>query len=99
MTEKELEQRLTQKAEECRSAEIETPDIGFFSGLVRSERKREEKRRRLQFRLFLAAVAAAISLMVFFVFINIQILFFMQLIPLIVFFILMHRSRRMEAGK
>jgi hypothetical protein len=99
MTDKEVEKLIEQRAADLESKAPQTPELLYFSGIVKSTKKRLARRQKIQFIIFIA-VAVVIAVSVFlFAFLNIAIFAVIQAVPLALFCILYLCSRRTEATR
>ena len=81
----DFEDRLDKSMEKIDQLEVDTPELRYFTDLVKNERAKIAKRQKLQFALFIVASILIISVILLILFANILVFSVLQGVLLILF--------------
>ena len=99
MTDKEVERLISKRATKCADDTPKTPEILYFSGVVRQTKKRLARRQNIQFAIFIAASVIVVMAEMLCFFTSVAVFAVVQILPVVLFCILCPRARRTEATR
>lgn len=94
MDENDLDNRLHDSLRKIERAEIDTPELGYFTELVKQEKLRIAKKQKLQFAVFIVVAILIISAILLILFANLLIFSVLQGGLLVLFIGLILRKLR-----